>query len=395
MGALDGLRVLNLGTQIAGPFCSALLADHGADVVKVERPGQGDPARTLPPMIDGVSLWWKVMARNQRLITLNLAHPSGQDLARELARNVDIVVENFRPGTLERWGLGYDDLDRVRPGIILVRISGYGQTGPYSQRPGYGTVAEAMSGIPAFTGMPDHPPQLSAFPLADTVAATFGALGALAAVFHRYSTGKGQVVDVSLFEPLFRLVESQVIAYDQLGIIKKRRGNRLEENAPRNAYETRDGEYVAVSVLSPRSWERFTRAIGREELIDDSRFIDNVRRCENAEALDEIIARWHKERNLSDVLHIFEENDVVAGPVYDIARIFSDEQYRAREAIIEVQDPRLGVIRMQNVAPRLTLTPGGVRHPGLELGFHNNDVYIDELGMTPARFAELSASGII
>ena len=232
--------------MIAGPFCCALMADHGADVIKIERPNVGDPMRSWTPMVDGQSLWWKVSARNKRLITLDLSTPHGQNLVEKLVSTADVIVENFRPGTLERWNLGFPRLEEIRPGIILARVSGYGQTGPYATRPGYGTIAEAMSGIPAFTGFPDQAPQLSAFPLADTVAGAFAAFGVMSALFHRSQTGRGQVVDVSLFEPLFRLVESQVIAFDQLGLVKQRVGNRIEEDAPRNAYATLDGKFVTI-----------------------------------------------------------------------------------------------------------------------------------------------------
>lgn len=394
-GTLASLRVLDLGTMIAGPFCCALLADHGADVIKVERPKVGDPMRAWSPMVKGESLWWKVSARNKRLITLELSDQRGQGVLESLIASVDVVVENFRPGTLERWNLGFERLHRIRPGIILARVSGFGQTGPYATRPGYGTVAEAMSGIPAFTGFPDRPPQLSAFPLADTVAGVFAALGVMSAIYQRSTTGRGQVVDVSLFEPLFRLVESQVIAFDQLGLIKQRVGNRIEEDAPRNAYETADGKFVTISASSPRTWERFAAAIGRADLVTDPRFIDNAARCKNVEALDEIIAAWHGERTLSQIMAIFEAHDVVAGPIYDIEQIFSDPQYEARDAIVEVLDASLGKVRMPGVVPRFTETPGSVRHSGGALGEHNDEVYLNQLGLDPGCYQDLRREGVI
>lgn len=394
-GPLCGLKVLDIGTMIAGPFCGTLLADFGADVLKVEHPEHGDPMRAWTPMVDGLSLWWKMTARNKRMITLNLSKPDGQAILKDLVRTADIVVENYRPGTLERWGLGYDALEQINPGLVLVRISGYGQNGPYRNRPGYGTCAEAMSGIPAFTGFPDKPPQLSAFPLADYLAGTFGAMSAMFAIYHRDRSGHGQSIDVSLFEPLFRLVEAQVIGYDKLHLVKKRVGNRLEEDAPRNAYETSDGKYVTISASSPRTWERFTQAIGRPELATDPRFKDNASRCASVEALDAIVAPWHKERTLDGILQIFAQYDVVAGPIYDIEQIFADAHYQVREAIVQVADPDLGQVKMQNVHPKFSRTPGKVRHPGLAKGFHNDTVYLQELNLAADRYATLRRDGII
>ena len=351
--------------------------------------------RSWTPMVDGQSLWWKVSARNKRLITLDLGNRLGQDVLEKLVSTADVVVENFRPGTLERWNLGFARLEEIRPGIILARVSGYGQTGPYATRPGYGTIAEAMSGIPAFTGFPDQAPQLSAFPLADTVAGVFAAFGVMSALYHRSQTGRGQVVDVSLFEPLFRLVESQVIAFDQLGLVKQRVGNRIEEDAPRNAYATLDGKFVTISASSPRTWERFANAIGHPELVADPRFIDNAARCANVEALDEVVAAWHRTRTLDDIMAIFDAQDVVAGPIYDIEQIFADAQYRARDAIVKVVDPTLGEVMMPGVTPKFTVTPGAVRHPGMSLGASNADVYLGELGLDRDAYQALCDGGVI
>jgi succinyl-CoA--D-citramalate CoA-transferase len=394
-GALTGLRVIDLGTMIAGPLCCTLMADHGADVIKIEQPRVGDPLRAWTPMVDGVSLWWKVTARNKRLVTLNLGHPDGARLFKRLMSSADIVVENFRPGTMEKWGLGYPQLEALHPGIILVRISGFGQTGPYSQRPGYGTVAEAMSGMPAFTGVAGGAPQLSSFPLADTVAATFAALGAVMAIYNRYQTGRGQEIDVSLFEPLFRLVESQVIAYDQLGLVKKRVGNRLEEDAPRNVYETSDGKYLVLSASSPRTWARLTSAMDRVDLLADPRFENNASRCANVDALDAIVGAWMRTHTLQDAMATFELHDVVAGPIYDIEDIFHDAQFQARQAIVQVVDPDLGTVKMPDVVPRFGRTPGGVRHPGLGLGHDNEAVYRGELGLDEREYEQLRSAGAV
>jgi crotonobetainyl-CoA:carnitine CoA-transferase CaiB-like acyl-CoA transferase len=279
----------------------------------------------------------------------------------------------------------------------MVRISGYGQDGPYSHRPGYGTIAEATSGIPSFTGFPDKPPTLSAFPLADAVAGLFGAMGAMFAIYHRdvRGTGEGQYIDVSLYEPLFRLVESFVIAYDQLGIVKQRRGNRMEESSPRNAYETRDEEWVAISASSQQTFERLAQAIGRPDLPDDPKFADNPSRVNNAAQLDAILAEWFQRLCLDDAMAILEQNDVVAGPVYDIRRIFRDPHFEAREDIVEIEDEELGTVRMQNVIPKMSKTPGTIKFAGGQLGQHNHEVYRDRLGLTAEEMDRLRESGII
>lgn len=394
-GPLHGLRVLDIGTMIAGPFCATLMSDFGADVIKVEHPRHGDPMRAWTPMKNGVSLWWKVTARNKRLVTLDLSRAEGQHLLKQLARTADVVIENYRPGTLERWGLGFPELDAIKPGIVLVRISGYGQYGPYCGRPGYGTVAEAMSGIPSFTGSPDGPPQLSAFPLADCVAGVFGAFSAMFAIYNRDRRGVGEEIDISLYEPLFRMVESQVIGFDQLGLVKQPSGNRMDEDAPRNTYETADGQYVAVSASSPRTFERFAKAIGEPWMADDPRFRDNVSRCANVDALDAIVARWHRAQTLADVLRIFEMHDVVAGPIYDIRRIFEDSHYRARQNIVEVEDCDFGTVRMQNAVPRFARARGTVRHTGRAMGADNEAVFLGECGLGRKEYAALRANGVI
>jgi succinyl-CoA--D-citramalate CoA-transferase len=394
---LEGLTVIDAGTTIAGPLAASFLGDFGAEVIKIEMPGQGDPTRQWAPKKDGVSLWWKVSGRNKKLITLNLRRPRGQEILKELVSDADILIENFRPGTMEQWNVGYDDLKQINPRLIMVRISGYGQDGPYSHRPGYGTIAEAMSGIPSFTGFPDKPPTLSAFPLADAAAGLFGAMGAMFAVYHRdvKGTGEGQFVDVSLYEPLFRLVESFVIAYDQLGYVKQRQGNRMEESSPRNAYQTHDGEWIAISASSQRTFERLARAIGNPELVHDARFVDNPSRVDNASALDALLGDWFARLCLDEAMQVMKEHDVVAGPIYNIERIFEDAHFQARQNIIEVDDPELGTIQMQNVSPRLSRTPGKVRFAGLGLGEHNEEVYRERLGLSAAEIEQLKAEGVI
>jgi len=393
---LQGLRVIDAGTMIAGPLAGCLLADFGADVIKIEHPRYGDPMRQWAPIKNEVSLWWKVTARNKRLITLDLGHPRGQDIFRQLVGQADILIENFRPGTMEKWGLGYEVLSQINPQLVMVRVSGYGQGGPYRDRPGYGTIAEAITGVPSFTGFPDKPPTLSAWPLADSVAAVFAALGAMFAIHYRdVHKGEGQVVDVSLYEPLFRLVESQVIGFDQLGIVKQRMGNRMAEDSPRNTYETADGEWIAISASSQRTFERLARAIGRPQIVDDPRFKDNPSRVDHADELDEVLSAWFSPRSFAEAMTILEEHDVVAGPIYDVRRIFADPQFAAREDIVAIEDPDLGIIRMQNVAPRLSKTPGQVVHGGLSLGHHNREVYAELLSLSEGELKGLQQQGVI
>jgi crotonobetainyl-CoA:carnitine CoA-transferase CaiB-like acyl-CoA transferase len=395
-GPLSGLRVIDAGTMIAGPLAATQLADFGADVIKVEMPGVGDSMRHWTPMKEGQSLWWKVIGRNKRLITLTLSTPRGQELFRELVRSADIVIENYRPGTFERWGLGYPDLAKINRRLVMVRVSGFGQSGPYAKRGGYGTIAEAFSGIPSFTGFPDRPPTLPGFPMADSVASTFAAMSAMFAIYSRDNgDGAGQEIDVSLYEPLFRLVESQVIGFDQLGIVKQRQGNRLAEDSPRNTYETRDGRWIGISASSQRTFERLATALGMPELLGDPRFADNAARCIHDIALDTKIAAWFRQRDCDAIMTLFEKAEVVAGPVLDIRDIFKDPHYIARQNIVSVPDGDFGSVRMQGVTPKFGRTPGEVRHAGGALGADNRAVFIDELGLSESEFSALCAEGVI
>jgi succinyl-CoA--D-citramalate CoA-transferase len=396
-GPIAGLRVLDLGTMIAGPITASFLGDFGAEVVKAEHPELGDDLRNWPPMKAGRSLWWKVTARNKKLITLNLSVARGRELLMRLLPRFDVLVENFRPGTMERWGLGYEALAAAHPRLVMVRVSGYGQTGPYAPRPGYATVAEAMSGVPSFTGFPDRPPTFSAFPMGDALTGLLAAYGAMLAVYERdvRGSGRAQVVDASLYESFFRLVEAQVIGFDQLGIVKRRQGNRMDEDSPRNAYRTADGEYVAISVGSQRIFGRLARAIERPELADDPRFATLPLRVENGDVLDELLVAWFAALTLDEAMRRLEAADVVAGPVYDIRRIFTDPQYAAREDIVEVPDPDFGTVRMQGVVPKLSRTPGHVVHAGLARGAHNQEVYGEWLGLGAAELEALRRECVI
>jgi len=397
-GPLKGLRVIDAGQMIAAPLSCTLLADFGADVIKIEHPKSGDAMRSRPPEKDGKSLWWKVIDRNKRNITLNLSKPEGQALLKRLVETADVLVENYRPGTFERWGLGYDVLSKINPRLIFVRVSGYGQTGPYASRGGYGTVAEAFSGVPSFTGFPDGPPTLtSSFAMADSVAGTFAAMAAMFGIYERDQggSGKGQEIDVSLYEPLFRLVEFQVIAYDQLGLVRERIGNRSITDSPRNAYKTRNERYITISASTQKSFDRLVATMGMAELSTDSRFTDGLSRQRNADVLDQIMAGWFLRHDFDDALRILEEGEVVAGPILTIAEIVEDPQYLARETITTVPDADFGMLRMQNAIPRFVRTPGKLRHAGLGLGAHNAEIYGDELGLDEIEIGRLRQAGII
>jgi crotonobetainyl-CoA:carnitine CoA-transferase CaiB-like acyl-CoA transferase len=393
---LEGLRVIDAGTTIAGPFAATLLADYGADVVSIEKPGDGDPVRRWPPYKEGESLWWKVSARNKRLVTLDMRRPAGRELFLRLVSVSDAVIENYRPGTFARWGLSYTDMAEARPGIVVVRVTGYGQSGPYAKRPGYGTIAEAMSGIPSFTGFGDRPPTMTAYPFADMTAGLFAVIGLLAAIYSRdrNEVGCGEV-DVSLYESCFRLAESQVVGFDQAGIVKSRIGNRIAEDSPRNTYKTSDGAWIAISASSDQTFHRLAAAMDQAGLSQDARFSTNLARIENNDALDEIIGAWIGARSSEDVMSTFEAYDVVAGKIYTIEDIFSDPHYAARGDIVAVEDPQLGEIRMGSVTPRFTGAPNDIRWPGAALGQHNDEVYGGLLGLSAERLEELATDGVI
>lgn len=396
-GPLHRLAILELGNVIAAPMAGAMLADCGAHVVKVEQPMVGDDLRNWPPKKDGVSLWWKVTNRNKSLITLNLAHPDGQKLLLRVLPRFDVVIENFRPGTLEKWHLGYDRLAESNPKIVLVRISGYGQTGRYRTRPGYGTIAEAMSGIPAITGWREGPPTLSAFPLGDAIAGMFAVQAALMGVYERdrSESGVGQEVDVSLLESMFRLVDLQVIAYDQLKVVKERSGNRMEEDSPRNLYQTQDGRWIAISAGSQKTFARLAKAIGEPQLNDDPRFATTELRVANAVVLDTIVSEWFQTRTAADAMQALACGDVVAGPVYDVRDIFADPYFEERGDIVQVTDDDLGPVQMHGVIPKFGRTPGCVRKPGGRLGEDNETFYVGECGLSRDELVRFQADGVI
>lgn len=380
---LAGVRVVEMGSLLAGPFCGQLLADFGAEVIKVEPPGKGDPMREWGRhRKEGRTLWWPIIARNKKSVTLNLREEEGQELARSLIAEADVVVENFRPGTMERWGLGYEKLSETNPGLVMVRVSGYGQTGPYKDRAGFGAIGEAMGGIRHITGFPEAPPPRSGISLGDSLAATFGALGALTALYHREAhDGKGQVVDVGIYEAILALMESTIPEYELTGHVRGRTGTVLPFVAPANLYPTSDGSYVLISGNADTVFGRLANAMGHPEWAEDERFATHHARGENMEKLDGMISGWTEEHTEEEVLEAMAGAGVPAGKVFTAKDMVEDPHYEARGNVVWTEDPEIGPFPMQNVVPRLTETPGKVRWTGPALGQHNDEVYGEVLGL--------------
>jgi crotonobetainyl-CoA:carnitine CoA-transferase CaiB-like acyl-CoA transferase len=392
-GALAGLRVIDCSRLIAGGVLATVLADHGADVVKVENPRGGDPLRTW--LRERGELWWKVYARGKRSITLNLAHPRGQALLRRLARDADVLVENYVPGTFERWGLGWDALAAENPRLIFARVSGWGQDGPYRDRPGFGTMVEAMSGFAHTTGEADGPPTLPSFPMADMVAALAGVGAVLAALRHRDQiSGRGQVVDISLYEPLLAVLGPDAAGYALDGTIRARHGNTSDNASPRGTYRTLDDRWIALSASTPASAKAVFTALGLAPLLDDPRFASNDARVEYRELVDATIAQAIGQRTLDELRGLFEAGDLTACPVYDSADIAKDPHVIARGVLIDVPDPALGAVRMTTPTPRLMETPAAVRGVGPPLGAHNREVY-GALGIADTELEALKRDGIV
>ncbi len=392
-GALEGIKVIDTATLFAGPLAATLLGDFGAEVVKVEHP-KGDPVRNHGAQRDGVGLWWKMIGRNKKAMTLYLGSPEGQEIFRKMVADADVVIENFRPGTLERWGLGYEQLSEINPRLVLVRVTGFGQIGPYAKRPGFGTLAEAMSGFAAITGQPDGPPTLPPFGLADGITALTTAFAVMTALRARETTGRGQVVDMAIIEPILTLMGPQIIAYDQLGVLQERTGNRSSNNAPRNTYQTSDGKWVAISTSAQSIAERVMRLVGRPEYIDEPWFASGAERAKHADELDEAVGSWIAERDRDEVIKAFEEAQAAVAPIYDASDIIADPQFQALGTIATVQDDELGPIRMQNILFRLSETPGRIESAGAPVGAHTEEI-LARYGVTAEELAELRAKGVV
>jgi formyl-CoA transferase len=392
-GPLAGIKVVEMGQLIAGPFCGQLLGDMGADVIKLEPPGQGDPMRVWGR--GDYPLWWEVVARNKRAVSCNLRLPEGQQLARDLIAKADILIENFRPGTLEKWGLAPETLHAANPGLIIVRVSGYGQSGPYSARAGFGGIGEAMGGWRAIVGDPDRPPSRMGVSIGDSLAATYGALGALAALNHRHATGKGQIVDSALYEAVLQVMESLVPEYVASGYVRERSGSVLPGIAPSNVYPCKDGEYL-IGANQDTVFGRLCEAMGRPELAQDPRYVNHVARGKHQEELDALIGDWTRTLTVQELEDKMVAAGVPAGRLYRPQDMLDDPHFQARDAIIGVPHPRWGEVKMQNVFPKLSATPGNVRRRAPEtIGQDNAAVYGELLGLDDAALADLAARGII
>ncbi|WP_333762851.1 CaiB/BaiF CoA transferase family protein [Streptomyces sp. IBSBF 2390] len=392
--ALDGLRVLDLATLFAGPLAATMLGDFGAEVIKIEHPRRPDPSRGHGPAKQGVGLWWKVLGRNKRTVTLDLSTSGGRATLLRLAAGADVVIENFRPGTLERWDLGWDELSAANPRLVLARVTAFGQFGPYARRPGFGTLAEAMSGFAAITGEPDAPPTLPPFGLADSVAGLATACAVLTALAARERTGTGQVVDMAIIEPILSVLGPQPTWYDQLGYVQERTGNRSANNAPRNTYRTADGAWVAVSTSAQSVAERVMHLVGRPELIAEPWFATGADRAAHADVLDEAVGSWIAVRDRAEVLAAFEKAEAAVAPVQDVRDVLADPQYQALDTVTTVPDPELGALRMQNVLFRLSATPGTIHWAGRPHGA-DTEAVLTEAGLGPDEIAALRAEGAL
>jgi formyl-CoA transferase len=395
-GPLDGIRVIELGQLLAGPYCGQLLADYGAEVIKVEAPGAGDPFRNWgQELADGEPLWWPIVARNKHSITLNLREPRGQEIVRKLVTEADIVIENFRPGTMEKWGLGFDDLAAVNPRVILVRVSGYGQTGPYSQRPGYASVGEAMGGLRYVIGDPSTPPSRAGISLGDTLTAMFACLGALAALEHVRRTGRGQVVDAAIYESVMAVMESMLPEYAIAGHVRERTGSYLPGVAPSNIYPTSDGQMVLIAANQDTLFRRLASAMGQPELADDERYATHVARGARQQELDALISDWTRGFTADGLVETLQRNDVVVGKIYRAPELLEDPHVAARDAIVFRDHPRLGRFPMQNVVPRWSETPASINWIGPDLGAHTDDVLTRLVGLDDNEIAALRTDGIL
>lgn len=396
---LAGIKVLELGTLIAGPFATRLLAEFGAEVIKIESPDGGDPLRQWRVLHEGTSLWWYLQARNKKSVTVNLKHPAGKDIVRRLAREADILVENFRPGVLEKLGLGWEQLSAENPGLVMVRLSGYGQTGPYKDRPGFGAVGEAMGGMRHVTGFPDRPPVKLGISIGDSIAALYGVIGALMALRHRdasggKSGGRGQVVDVALYEAVFSMMESLVPEYDVAGFIRERTGNVMPGITPSNTYATRDGRNVIIGANGDAIFRRFMLAIGRPDLAEDPQLADNAGRSARADELYDVIGGWTAAHDLDQVLKVCGEAEVPATRIYSVADMFEDPQFLARNMIESALLPGGKPLRIPGIVPKLSETPGETEWLGPELGEHTEQV-LDQLGFSADEVAGLRRDGAI
>ena len=392
---LAGVKVLELGNMIAAPFCTRILAEFGADVIKIEDPKGGDQLRQWREMYQGTSLWWLAQARNKKSVSVNMRAAEGQEIVRRLACRCDILVENFRPGTLERWGLGWEALHALHPGLVMVRLSGYGQTGPYKDRPGFGVIGEAMGGMRYITGYPELPPVRMGISIGDSIAALYGAVGALVALHHRkVNGGSGQMVDLALYEAVFGVMESLVPEFDVLGFVRERAGNALPGIVPSNTYPTRDGKYVIIGANGDSIFKRLMSAIGRQDLASDAGLASNEGRVARTAELDAVIGGWTQAHELEEVLRVLHEADVPSSKVYDVRDIMADPHYAARGMIEQFRLADGQGVKLPAIVPKLSATPGRTRWLGPKLGAHTDEV-LEEIGYDAQRCSALRAGGVI
>jgi formyl-CoA transferase len=395
-GPLADLRVIEMGTLLAGPFCGQLLGDLGAEIIKIEAPNQGDPLREWGrEKVNGKSLWWPVVGRNKKAITLDLHQPEGQALLKELVAKADFLLENFRPGTLEKWGCGYEELSRINPRLIMIRVSGYGQTGPYSSRAGFGAIGEAMGGLRYVVGDPSTPPSRMGISIGDSLAATFACVGALSALHYREKTGRGQIVDSAIYEAVLNMMESLITEFDKTGHIRERTGAILPHVAPSNVYPTSDGSMVLIAANQDTVFGRLAQAMGQPELAKNPDYATHSARGTNQKRLDEIVGRWTRSKTRTALLDLMSESGVPAGLIYRAPEMLEDPHFQARQAIVTVPHPDFGELKMQNVAPKLSETPGSIRTPSPALGQHNDEIFLNLLGMQAERYQALKSRKVI
>ena len=396
-GPLAGIRVIECGVLLAGPFCARLLADFGAEVIKVEAPGKGDPMRTVgQSLVDGKSLWWPGIARNKKCISLNLRDPQGQEILCRLVAQSDVLVENFRPGVFEEWGLGYETLRASNPGLVFARVSGYGQTGPYREKPGFAAVAEAFGGLRHLVGFPDRPPCRVGISLGDSLAGMFAALGVLMALYNRdVHGGTGQIIDTALYEAVFAVLEATLTEYDRTGYERTRTGTLLPGFAPSNLYPCKNGQWIVIAANTDGLFKRLCTLMEREDLLTDERFAMQVVRAENREEIDAIVSDWTVGYELSDLLPRVEAATIPAGPVFGIADIVDDPHFRARDMLLSLHDRVLGELKVPGIVPKLSATPGAARWLGPDIGAHNQEVYTELLNASSDDLTDWSARGVI
>lgn len=394
-GPLADLKVIEMGVLLAGPFCGQLLGDNGAEVIKIEQPKVGDPMRAWgQEKPHGKSLWWPVIARNKKSITLNARVAEGQEIIKELVKEADVIIENFRPGTMEKWGLGYADLTAINPRIIMTRVTGFGQTGPYSPQAGYGSIGEAMGGIRYVVGEPDRPPSRIGVSLGDALAATFATVGTLTALHARETTGRGQVVDSAIYEAVLSMMESLIPEYQQTGYVRKRSGSILPNVAPSNSYPTKDGDYL-IAANQDTVFKRLADAMGQPELAEDPRYATHGARGDNQQELDDLISEWTQDKTSEEVKALMNEFGVPHGKIFTAQDMLEDAHYAARDAIVSMDHPEFGDFKMHNIFPKMSETQGKVRWPGPTLGQHNNEIYAERLGLGEDTLSDYEEKGII